>query len=313
MKKQKIFITTITLIVLFFGIQLNVLSASKTINITDSYLNKEVRRLLNKKTGALTQVDILKLNALGIPKNTKSLKGLEYAKNLELLDFYQVNASKIDMRPVSKLSKLQVLSMSESNITEINFVRNLKNLQHLELADNKVKDISAISKLSNIRYLDISKNEIGNITPLKNLNKLETLQMDSNYIINLAPLMNLKRLDIVHMADNKIDSITPLKNLNITFANLENNNIRDISVIKFMPKLGVVLLNSNQIMSINVLKGNKSIGKIELKKNNISDISPLLYMPTLRDVLLYGNPLNQDSSMILNALKKKKVHVDDIN
>ncbi|MDU1833151.1 MAG: albumin-binding GA domain-containing protein, partial [Finegoldia magna] len=88
-----------------------------------------------------------------VTRGMKSLKGIEYATNLE---------------------KLKV---NENEISDLTPLKDLKNLKYLELQRNRIVDLSPLSNLKKLEFLKLYNNIIENVEPLKDLTNLTGLDL----------------------------------------------------------------------------------------------------------------------------------------
>ena len=110
-------------------------------------------------------------------------------------------------------------------------------------------------------------------------------------------LTNLTYLDLT---DNEIVDISPLEGLtNLTALFLTDNEIVDISPLEGLTNLTALFLTDNEIVDISPLEGLTDLTRLFLDNNSISDISPLVSNTGLGDnsfvyvvVDVGGNPLN---------------------
>eukprot|EP00056_Hartaetosiga_gracilis_P012870 m.207226 g.207226 ORF g.207226 m.207226 type:complete len:747 (-) comp13761_c1_seq2:946-3186(-) len=100
-------------------------------------------------------------------------------------------------------------------------------LVFLSLSENELSSLEFASSLLQLKYLDISHNEIQSITPLSKCTRLETLILSFNYISHLQPLKELTRLVMLHLDHNCISNpreIFHLRHLeNIRALNVQSN------------------------------------------------------------------------------------------
>ena len=82
-----------------------------------------------------------------VSRGIKSIKGLEYAVNLEQI------------------------KLNENEIADISPLRNLKKLKYIELQRNRIVDVSPLAGLTELRYLKLYNNLIEDVTPLAGLTK----------------------------------------------------------------------------------------------------------------------------------------------
>lgn len=144
----------------------NIYSDSITINVRprqesvvdDIYLEARIRYRLGYKEGALNTDKLQMIDSLPAPgfhiKNykTKSLEGIEYCKNLKLLNLALESIT--DLNPLSSLTDLENLDLNQNRtIEDISPISNLTNLKTLILYSNPIKDISALSNLTKLTEL----------------------------------------------------------------------------------------------------------------------------------------------------------------
>jgi len=116
----------------------------------------------------ITQQDMLRLDALSITGNTESsgistyidghtefsLKGIEYAKNLEHIALggglannspYQVFGDVVDLSPLAGLTHLRSAILDNNRIKDISPLKNLNNLKQLYLTFNQISDFRPLN------------------------------------------------------------------------------------------------------------------------------------------------------------------------
>lgn len=193
-KSIKIFI-----IVLFLCV--SVLAEDATEWMPDANLRAAVREALELTANEpLTQEKMLLLTRLDANhRGIVDITGLEYATNLTILHLGGRNritdlrplanltnlvklyvwhtptkdaipVTDLDLRPITKLINLEVLSLERNGITDITPLMGLKKLRILQLTHNHIVDFSPLVGLTNLRTLWIKDNWEHDITPLLSLN-----------------------------------------------------------------------------------------------------------------------------------------------
>jgi Leucine-rich repeat (LRR) protein len=102
---------------------------------------------------------------------------------------------------IIKLTKLQILSLSNNNFTHFpNSILQLKNLRYLYLDNNQLTNIpDSIDQLTKLEYLVLGYNQLNAIpNSISNLKKLKYLYLANNKLTSLpkSVLNNKKKLDI---------------------------------------------------------------------------------------------------------------------
>lgn len=154
-----------------------------------------------------------------VSRGIKSIKGLEYAVNLEKL------------------------KLNENEIKDISPLAGLKKLKYIEIQRNRIVDLTPLSGLTELVYLKLYNNLIEDVTPLAGLTKLKGLDLhynvtvggDENHkiiskgITDISTVIdNMKELTFLDVSANRINSIKGLETLNkIKNLDLSGNNISD--------------------------------------------------------------------------------------
>ena len=199
-------------------------------------LERLVRAELNKETGDILSTDMMNLYYIR-PNgdNVKSLKGLEYAKNLmefgilrneielesldpisNLTSLTRINVSYTTVKePVTfgKLDQVTYFALIDTNISDISYLSEFKSLEHLTLTNNGIENIDALSSLENLTQLNLSRNNISSLEALRGKDKIESLNIQSNNVSDIEPLEDLVSLQTATLSYNPITNLKPLEAL----------------------------------------------------------------------------------------------------
>lgn len=159
-----------------------------------------------------------------VTRGMKSLKGIEYATNLEKL---KVNENEIsDISPLKDLKNLKYLELQRNRITDVSPLANLKNLEFLKLYNNIIENVKPLKDLTNLTGLDLHNNVkvrkegqkrinydgITDISSLKNLTKLTFFDVSANKIENVDIILGMEKINQLDFSDNKIKNYSKLAN-----------------------------------------------------------------------------------------------------
>lgn len=159
-----------------------------------------------------------------VTRGMKSLKGIEYATNLEKL---KVNENEIsDISPLKDLKNLKYLELQRNRITDVSPLANLKNLEFLKLYNNIIENVKPLKDLTNLTELDLHNNVkvrkegqkrinydgITDISSLKNLTKLTFFDVSANKIENVDIILGMEKINQLDFSDNKIKDYSKLAN-----------------------------------------------------------------------------------------------------
>ena len=278
---------------------------------------------------------------------SKSLKGIEFAENLEYISLpYQPIA---DFSPISNLTKVKYINItSNNNVKDFSFFNNLTNLEEVHIRMVHIKDISAFKNFKNLQYLDADACEISDFSPLSDLTKLRYLNLDKNNFKKdsakyFAKLVNLEVLNINNKSINyalgiypeKIDDISPLANLTkLKEFHATGHAISDISILKNMKDLDTVYLNNNEISDFSPIENVRNVvGKdnqvvkeksekftpelveIEVEKGTQLTVEILKKaiknLPEGSSVEIHNGIKNADTSVVGKTSQQVKITFDD--
>lgn len=181
------------------------------IEFEDSNLEKAVKEALNYTGDSVTNYDMLDIYEIRIENDKiSSLKGIEHCLNLSSLMIYRSSIS--DLTPLSGLENLFVLVIHGGSIN----------------------DITPLESNTNIVCLELTRNNISDISPLTNLFNLESLDITENKVYDLSPLSELQMFSQLNITGNEVTDLTPIKDLNINWLKVEDNPIKDFSMLDSM-------------------------------------------------------------------------------
>ena len=172
------------------------------VQIPDDALRDAIRSELSKLNSELTCEDLASLSELSyggdalFGESIGNLEGLQYAVNLKRLSLASVFTD--DYSPIANLTRLEQLTLFETNVTDLSFLANLTDLVGLEISSF------------------IFRSKVADLTPLQNLTKLEKLDLSSSYdrdlgqIKDISPLRGLVNLTELNLLDQPVRDISPL-------------------------------------------------------------------------------------------------------
>ncbi len=208
------------------------------------------------------------------------MTGLEFARNLRYAHFDRNEIS--DLEPLSRLTDLSTLSLSDNEISDLAPLSRLTELDVLNLNGNDVSDISSLSHLIEIEELKLSGNSVSDLSPLSRMMYLSRLDLDGNLVSDLSPLEPLTSLDELYLSNNQLSDLVALERLvELRALNLSNNRFSDVSSLSYLVDLRWLNLARNQITDLSPLSYLDDLEWLWLSDNEISDVSSLSYLDQL--------------------------------
>lgn len=234
-----------------------------------------------------------------------SIKGLEFAKNLETLTISgnpdDSSKSFKDLTPLKDLKKLKLLRLSHNAIKDVTPLKDLTELEKLYISHNQIEDVSPLNNLTNLTQLDFAKNKVEEISAIKNLVKLDTFDIIGNKIEDISVVKNFPELKFFNAKENKIKDISVLKNNSkLEALYLNQNQIENVDVINNLTKLVDLGLSENKITDFDFSKL-ANLKELQLSENSIIDITSLAKLSKLEQLRFGKNKVKS-----LEALKDLK-------
>ncbi|MDC0325687.1 protein phosphatase 1 regulatory subunit 42 [bacterium] len=231
---------------LFFNLYLAFFATSslhsQEVNIPDIGLERVIRIALNKPVGNITQQDMENLIILDASSPTRgpstpsirSLKGLEAAVNLKSLNLsnpirgsVQPNIAITDWGPLLDLPALEVLDLSENELTELILPDGLRNLTELNLYDNELSHFSLPQGMHGLRSLNMRGNRMISFSLTSELDQLSELNLSYCQLTDFSFLAHLKGLKKLNLEGNRLlTSVLPEDLKSLSELNLAGNGGR---------------------------------------------------------------------------------------
>lgn len=256
-------------------------------NITDLSPLSNLKKLKKLEVGGNPIADITPLTNL---------------TSLQELALYNCQAK--DYSPLTKLKKLTVLFLDYSTISDLTPLSGLKKLKTLGLKRTSITDVSPLAPLGSLRALYLSECAIQDYTPIRMLyGKLqekdfelpeptpiptgEVVAFDDPVLETVVrKILNKPEGDIL---TSEMAGITDLgTGLDYDQNPSEDSRIKSIRVLKDCTNLTYLELNFNQITDISALSGLTRLTDLSLGGNEITDISPLAGLTELKSLALFN-------------------------
>jgi len=182
----------------------------------DTALEAEVRRKLGKDGGALTPADLAQIKSLNL--STAKIHQIDpcvYPMFTSLKDLFLGPGEYDDLTPLQKLTTIESLRLSLSQVKDLHAIEGLKKMDRLDISHTLVGDeqLKSVGSLINITELMLDEDNISDIAPVANLKKLERLSLKKTGVKDLAPVSQLKTLKFLYIADTPVSDITPVQPL----------------------------------------------------------------------------------------------------
>ena len=220
--------------------------------------------------------DLLTDQAMTSKKPTKEeLHSIINIKNLKINHFIQ------DAEPISRLTNIEFLDMSDSKIDDLSPLYGLHNLKSLNVKNTAVSDLSALSNLKNLKDLNIENTDVKSLKALHELSNLSKVYADGSKI-NRDEVVGLKKRQRQVIIVYQTDELRLWwGNLDLAWREIFNNHLLCNSnptaeQLQAIVDIEEIMVDpSNVVYSLEPLRQMAFLTKLIINNNQIQDLTPL--------------------------------------
>lgn len=171
--------------------------------------------------------DYIDLTGKGV--TNADIENLKYLTNLTNIQLSS-NSRVTDLSALSGLTKLEILWLDDTGISDLSPISGCKNLKKLGIKNTKVSDISVLSNFTKLDQLVAVNCNISDISSVANCPEMQEIWLSYNPITDFSPLVGLNKLETVGLdncCDMTWDILETLYGLCAYEIHLEGNGITE--------------------------------------------------------------------------------------
>ena len=252
-----------------------------------------------------------------------SAEQLHEVINMKTLDL-SGNPYMQNLIPVSRLTNLVNLDISNTEITRLEPLRGMTNLEHINLEYTYVNDLTPLADMNQLKVLNISNTPVSDIACLDTDTHLNIIWAENSHV-NHSQVRKLK---------NKLPDITIVyqtealrswwDNLDDTWRNILLDQIASrsydpspLQLQRIIDLKNIEIEQENSVESLEPIRYFFWLEKLYLANQNIRNIEPLENKLHLNELLLQNNPVNDlepiKMDTMLTVLNIENTQVSDID
>lgn len=213
--------------------------------------------------------DTIKVNTSTIYRILKTFRGIrkiDVSNNLiirdlvpisELTELVELNISNTlieDLIPIRNLNKLEVFDCSGTPVISLEAMRYVTAMKELTCSHTSIESIKVVSNMRELRDLNLSNSNINNLDDLAALNKLAHLNISGTLVTDLRPLNLLKSLTDLNISNTKVTSLNPADSLiGIQNLNIDSTKIANLAPLSNYTNLSILQANSTPVADLKPL------------------------------------------------------------
>ncbi|KAJ8395730.1 hypothetical protein AAFF_G00029670 [Aldrovandia affinis] len=236
-----------------------------------------------------------------------ALDGLSGCKGLRYIDL-QENA--IRFVNCQDLTKLQVLLLSQNQLTSIHGLEDAVNLDVLELSHNRISRIGGLESLKRLQRLLLDHNQLISTKGLSEIYTILYLDCGYNHLTSMGNLENCALLNTLNLQGNNLTEPPSLKNhVLMRELRLDDNIISSLDSLSacWLPLLQLISASKNSITRLPPLSDCVSLQKLDISYNCLSELANVCQSlegcSQLQEIQLLGNPFQQEGNWRASLLQ----------
>ena len=222
---------------------------------------------LDAKLKLVTQKQRVDLSGI---REIISLEPLSEMSELTWLDVSETSIE--DLAPVRNLNKLKVLRANSTLIEDLSALKYNITLEELEVANTTINDLSVLSTLRNLQKLNINNTQVNRISNLKSCPNLTSVNLGGTRIANIGILQELEQLKNVDISNTSVRDLGPLRTIkDLQSLNISGSAVSNLQALSDMENLRELYCSNTSISDLTPLKGNHRLSKIYCDHSGIHD------------------------------------------
>lgn len=256
------------------------------VNPDDSLLLSGDNMLIKIDTVSSLVPDTIKVNTSTIYRLLKAfrnIKKIDLSKNLiirdlvpvsELTELVDINISNTlieDLSPTRNLNKLEVFNCSGTPVISLESLRYVTTMKELNCSLTSIENVDVLWNFSELSDLDLSNTKVTRVDALAKLKKLAHLKISGTNVVDLSPLNNLSSLSDLNISNTLLQELTSIDSLkSIQNLNIDSTGIVSLKPLSNYTKLSILQANNTAIADLSPLNDHSSLKVIYCDNSNVT-------------------------------------------
>ncbi len=235
--------------------------------------------------------DTVKVNVSELDSYLKTFFGI---KSIDLSNNFMIES----LEPLSRLTALERVNVSNMLINDLSPLRNLNKLQELNVSRTAVKHLEPLKFSFNLKELDLSKTETDSLDAISGLTMLERLIIDSTLVVDLSPLAAMNNLNLLSLAYTPVTNLEPVGKLPaLKRLILKGSAVTDLTALQNAPAIEYINIDNTHISDLSPLAGDSTLKTIQANNSAINSLQPLEANKRLKLIYCDNTGINRDKAI----------------
>lgn len=223
-----------------------------------------------------------------------------------------------NLKPLARLTLIETIDCSNTNITSLDGIEGLSNLTDLDCSNNdNINSLIPVTTLMNLTTLNCGNTMVKSLAPLRNHTKLRKLDVHFCTVNNLGLIGELKNLIELNVSQNQslfslngVEKLTSLVQLDCS-----ETNVNDLTPLTNMKALETINLAYTKVPTLRPLQNVRTLKEVDCSDTKITAASLDYFYSHLRLQFLRARNLNIEQRQIddfTTSFTKRNVNCDVI-
>jgi Leucine-rich repeat (LRR) protein len=252
--------------------------------LTDEWKNLYGKDLILQEGLPLSKISnfndtVAIVDGMAVPISDSRIYGLF----LKVVDSKEIdlsaNPAVSDLSPLSKLSSLVSINISNTAVSDLMPLRNLNSLEVLKCSGSQVRSLDPLKYCTHIKQLDLSGTPFADLSTLVSFPGLEVLDISKTAVSSLDPLKEMTKMQELRLTNTQVADLSPLSGMTaMTLLDFSETPVSDLTPLKEMKSLTKVWFNKTQVRTLSPLDGLTSLQSVYCDNTRIGKPDAVSYM-----------------------------------
>lgn len=247
------------------------------VEFKDKAMEEAMRAAINASSSEIVYTNSLwDITEFSVPEAASNLEDLALMPYLQVLTI--TNQKLENLECLSDLQKLQTLELVGCIVPadSLSTLAQLPVLTSLSLNDCSLSSIAALAGAPSLTSLDLSNNTVRNLEAISGITTLRDLNLQHNAVTDLSQLSGLNNLEKLDVSYNALTSLEPVSGCQrLEWLDASNNQISSLTGVNKLPLLSYLAVNHNSLTDISPAAQCAELTELRFNNNQVSDISSL--------------------------------------
>lgn len=278
-------------------------------NIKKTKIKDKEMKLMDSSDSSL--VELIEVSGCGLAKkgtrkvSCSTIEDFDQLRQLQDLISLDVSDQPLeakDLIALGKLTTLEELNVSGTEIENIEFVASMPRLRRLSIGGDKVKDISPLAKLAMLENLEMDETYVGSIRDLANCKQIKELVLSGSKMVSVLGIEDIAGLEKLFLDETQVENIDGIENLsNLKVLVISGTKISNLKPLKNLKQLEYLAIDDTLVSDTGIISDLAGLETLTLDEKQAQDLYNLKKLDNLKNLTIIVDYKNKE---LIKRIKK---------